>query len=411
MLLAAAVLSLGLATPGQAVAPAAGELPPETTVLTSMSLSDIDCVAARVCFGVGAHLYVESRTDGDGYEYRTVATRPLVVTRTRRGWREVDFPAIPQGRSGSLVTTAALDHVSCTSTARRPTRATTYCLAIGAYASYDEYWPDINDMGPLTAVYNRGDWRLREKPQQGCQSCYLWRTDVQCTSPRHCYALKAVGDGRNQYLDTWDVRSWHSRKIRKPSFNSSLYALSCWDERRCVGVGSREAKSNTFQPLIMKLTGRRWRTFRVDAVGAFPSGVDCRNASSCVAVGAHTSLVRRGAMKGWRVVPMQGSRARFDGVACPRRTNCIAVGGVLVGNDALRAAQTFDGRRWHGATPPTPGAGRWSLRDIACASPRWCVAVSDTTQDSDGSDALLRWNGRGWSRVALSVRPHPGPPA
>jgi hypothetical protein len=99
--------------------------------------------------------------------------------------------------------------------------------------------------------------------------------------------------------------------------------------------------------------------------------------------------------------PAQAGAGALSGVSCPSVTECVAVGGYRL--DAL--AETWNGRSWTLARPPSPrgtsSAFGASLSAVSCATAKNCVAVGDYTL-RNGNDAPLAesWNGRRW-RLAM----------
>jgi hypothetical protein len=398
--------AVGLVSPG---ATASTQVAPPSVArnspLTSVELVEVDCVSPAVCFGVGTHRYTESFTfPGNPDEQVIVADRPIVFTKTASGWNEMSFPAIPQDLSGPgpMRMAAEMQSISCTSSGTTVTKTSTYCVAVGRYFGWYPDGLDSVEYGPLTAVWNGQRWKLVGGPLP-TDTIRVWdtRSSVQCVRAKQCYSLAsyAMPRGDKQGLATWDGRSWSFKKVTRPVSRSGFSDLSCWAPRRCVAVGGRQgAASDSSQPLLMELAGRRWTTHEARSAKSGLSAVDCLSASWCVATGRNVSVIKRAGAQRWRVMPMRGNKTYFTGLSCTAARSCLAVGATS-GRPVRPSAQTFDGRRWDSATPP----GTRSLSDVDCASKTSCVAL--------GQQVLMDWKGRSWTRRSVSVRPYTSPPA
>jgi hypothetical protein len=367
-------------------------------VRTSVDLADVDCVTTRVCFAVGRHRYTETRPDPDntsGTHY-LVADRPIVVTRTSQGWREMDFPAIPQDlRWPDSPIAGGLSDISCVARGQRPvTAATTYCVATGNYDARTSDGLDSFEWGRLTAVWNGRSWRLRERPVEplGIGGPDL-RQRVACLAPGSCVALGQVQRPRDvlETFDRWDGSAWRAAKLRDPVGYGGLTDLACSPTCRVVGTG--RGPGGSAAPLVLTRRDGRW-VVRSPAVPVAPAALSCVD-DACVATGLSTSMVKRAGSSRWREVDMPGDASTFGDVSCVDPRWCLAVG-THTGDDRP-SGQRYDGRRWSSATPPGPTP----LIALDCTSRSACAGISAST--------VQVWTGRAWHRRGLAVRPFTDP--
>ena len=130
------------------------------------------------------------------------------------------------------------------------------------------------------------------------------------------------------------------------------------------------------------------------------SGVSCRSASWCVAVGsvpdtAYAGAIQRPLIELWDGVhwlaeaspdPVGARRAVLAAVSCVSVRVCLAVGSLTDIRGSHQAlVERWNGGSWTVASGPQ-GSG---LSGVSCASARSCAAVGGAT--------LARWNGHRWS--------------
>ncbi|PEN18464.1 hypothetical protein CRM93_14865, partial [Acetobacter fabarum] len=115
-------------------------------------------------------------------------------------------------------------------------------------------------------------------------------------------------------------------------------------------------------------------------IGAVLTGVSCRSAGSCVAVGSAMfatatvsfSVILNGTS--WRdvAVPLPGggmSGSHLYGVPCAVVNRCVAVGTIesYPKGVTTAAAVTWNGKAWKVTGVPAPGRGKASLfQDVTC---------------------------------------------
>lgn len=98
--------------------------------------------------------------------------------------------------------------------------------------------------------------------------------------------------------------------------------------------------------------------------------------------------------------PAGATLSKLTGVSCRSATNCIAVGHYInSAGTTLPLAQRWDGTEWKAQTPPVPvGALESKLEDVDCVSSTVCVAVGNYKTGTESFATLVeRWNGSTWS--------------
>ncbi len=198
-----------------------------------------------------------------------------------------------------------------------------------------------------------------------------------------------------------------------PPAARELLGVSCVTARNCLAVGiDHNARPGAGGPLAETWNGATWRTVGVrlppGATAGVLSGVSCVSAARCVAVG---SSYDKGSGRGFALAdtwngrawtPVQlpgpgGADASLSGVSCKSAASCVAVGSSVSGGPAVPLAEIWDGKRWTQTRPPASGGGLTisDLGAVSCASPARCVAVS--VSEGPPVAVIESWNGRVWS--------------
>jgi hypothetical protein len=199
--------------------------------------------------------------------------------------------------------------------------------------------------------------------------------------------------------------------------DSRFQAASCPTATSCMAVGTHTSAGGTTRPLAERWARGRWRIVSTPSPSrAFDSelhAVSCVNARSCQAVGfsaplgtgAPRLLAERWNGRSWRTVPIQNSaNATLEAVSCSAGS-CLTVGWR---STALTRTQPFaerwNGRRWTRLTTPRPSGRPFAeLFGASCAGPRNCTAVGEAGNISTGQFAPLieHWNGTRWRIVTV----------
>lgn len=198
---------------------------------------------------------------------------------------------------------------------------------------------------------------------------------------------------------------------------NELFGVSCVSPTNCVAVGlDGNAYRGTGGPLAERWNGRTWKIARVPlpagATSGELSGVSCKSAAACVAVGLYLDGAGAGIplAETWNgrtwtprtlPTPAGGTGVILSGVSCTSVMHCVAVGEYFTGGNAAAIAESWNGGRWTAATPPVPaGSVLGDLNTVSCPSARYCVAVGESAANAGSSVLVDAWNGRGWREMA-----------
>jgi hypothetical protein len=141
------------------------------------------------------------------------------------------------------------------------------------------------------------------------------------------------------------------------------------------------------------------------------AGVSCVSAKDCVAVGANANgdeengspLAETWNGTKWKTVsvklPSGASGGSLTGVSCKSATYCVAVGSYVKGSSQFVLADTWNGKTWTPAEPAAPEGSLTALSGVSCATAKSCLAVGEYTTDSGDDSAALAeyWNGKKWA--------------
>jgi hypothetical protein len=252
---------------------------------------------------------------------QTSGPKPLA-----EAWNGTAFVQQPTPLPGGA-TDGAFNAVSCSSASN--------CLAVGFY--------DVSDNEhALAEAWNGSTWQVVDPPAPA-GSTYTVLTGVSCTASS-CVAVGNYGDsmGNQQPLaEVYTAGSWTATTVPLPAgaANPSLTAVSCPSTSACLAVG-QYFNGSVFVPLAAKWNGTTWADQAPPAPSGSSesglSGVFCRSATSCEAVGAwldgssNSSAFGEG-LNGqtWGIqaaVPNGSTDTELRGVYCHSATNCTAVG-------------------------------------------------------------------------------------
>ncbi len=215
----------------------------------------------------------------------------------------------------------------------------THCAAVGYTQS-----PSTLLQRSLVATESNGVWKLGSVPARGTSNNSLW--NVSCVSYTRCVAVGYSANTSIGYyqtlIATYDGRTWSlSSSPNRPNVDNFLLGVDCADATHCVAVGrSFDQTTNMSRNLALSLSGSRWTIAKTpDRAHAsnLLADVSCGDATHCVAVGytvrTSDNLFRTLAIDGtgatWKL------HATFDranasnvlrDVVCTSTTSCIAVG-------------------------------------------------------------------------------------
>ncbi|HMD91292.1 MAG TPA: hypothetical protein VKG80_01495 [Trebonia sp.] len=205
----------------------------------------------------------------------------------------------------------------------------------------------------------------------------------------------------------------------------TLLGVSCRTAANCLAVGvDQNAFKGMGGPLAEKWNGRAWQTIAVKlpagATGGALGRISCVSATHCVAVGffdkgAGNQFALADTWNGSSWTPSQppapgGSATSLSGVSCKSATACVAVGAYTknTSGGAVGAplAETWNGRKWSEARPPVPaGTDISGLDSVSCTSAASCIATGIVLTSTVSAALIESWNGRTWSRMKAAALP------
>lgn len=320
-------------------------------------LSAVRCTSARNCWAVGFY-------DKGGADLNQA------LHWNGKKWSKVSTPSLGGTITGAI---SELFDINCTSSAS--------CLASGEFGSQTG-----NEEILLNQVlrWNGKKWSVVDTPNPAGQNLFdIQQIDaIRCGSARNCLAIGTYGTIGNNIFKLknealhWNGRKWSVLTPPNPGGTSTngdlseLIALGCSGTSSCFAAGFYGNQvSGPIRNQILRWNGKKWSHATTPDPGGTGaqsdnelSGVSCRTATSCWAVGFHNTTT--------------GSHL----------------------NEALH----WNGKKWSLAKTPDPaGSGatdKNELADIRCVSASMCFAVGGQ-QKSGGAiqNEILRWNGSKWS--------------
>jgi hypothetical protein len=278
------------------------------------------------------------------------------------------------------------------------------------------------DGAALVERWNGAAWSVDPPPSNYALS---WLSRVTCSSPAGCVAV-----GRN--FDGEEYRSlvvrgsgasaapWTSDPLPDARENDALSGVACRSASDCFAVGSAGAPNA--HTLVEHWNGSKWsvvpspnRRVADKPTDNGLSGVSCPSATSCFAVGisaGRTTLIERWNGTTWTIVPSPnpnpGRVNLLADVSCASAANCFAVGFTDNGSKLVALIERWNGTKWTRVVGPQrkPG-GSSELEGVSCTSATACTAVGyDTGSNGWTRTLVLRWNGTKWTIVA-SATPNP----
>jgi hypothetical protein len=313
-----------------------------------------------------------------------------VAIASASGWSIQQTPALPADIS-------RLAGVSCTSRVA--------CIAVGAAD------------GTLAERWDGRTWSLLATPSGGGGL-----ESVSCSSIYRCVAVGGGGE-------SWDGFAWSPQA--GPT-QGGLTAVSCPSAGACIAVGSDfepvGSAGSLTSPVAAVWKGGRWFVTHISTRGGWVdtalTGVSCRSAGACTAVGAFDvgdgcewgdqpcidgALVERWNGKRWSIqaVPRLASWTSYGlaQVSCPSLTSCFAIG--TFNEDDSPFAAHWNGHAWSSQPMPKPRLRNSPTGGLSCTSSDACTAVWSFTDGGVSRAPILaeRWNGRHWT-----IQPMPLPP-
>lgn len=347
--------------------------PPQAANQT-IQYASISCVSSTFCMAVGVS---------------TPLVPPIEPSEEWNGssWSNVFMPVPSES--------AALTAVSCASTS--------FCFALGYTSS-----------GAFSDQWNGSSWSLT--PVEGAADGNGVLFSVDCLTATDC---EAVGeDGRTAiFAEQWNGLSWTIVPTQNPpsgTYNNELFAVSCVDPTDCWAMGEQ-----LDEPLAEHFDGSSWTIVpapepSLPNTGSELTGVSCVSSSSCDAVGVTwlagseggtTPLIESWDGSAWTIAASPvaaepGETDELTGVDCYDASSCVAVG---IGQTASLVLDYQDGA-WTtapGPQPPSDTSGGL-LGSVSCVAADWSCVVEGIANSSTDTPVLY------FSASALTVA---GPPS
>jgi hypothetical protein len=350
---------------------------PSATGSSAVSMSAVSCVRPGACSAVGSYV-----------------GRSLVSEALAYGWNgslwKVQPTVNPRGSAASDLAADACVTANA-------------CEAVGGFVSGA-------GGGTLAMVWNGSSWRTQRTPNPaGAIDSVL--DGVTCSAPNACTAVGSYFGAANSgtLTETWNGTTWKLHLTPNPanSFDSSFYAVSCYDANACAAVGTYFTENGP-ETLAEDWNGKAWRvenTPNLDATfTAALESVSCPGARACTAVGTFvdttgTQVPVAESWNGvsWKVertpVPQGALATALFGVSCTAADTCTAGGGHINQSQiGVTLVETWDGTSWRIQRSPSPaGSPLATIYALSCGSGA-CTAVGTT---GIGTMALA-WDGTAW---------------
>lgn len=285
-----------------------------------------------------------------------------------------------------------IHEVSCVNTLK--------CVAVG----YNE---DANGMRrSVVQTMIDGTWKLGVIPQRGNNINTLW--NVSCVTGNRCFAVGYYGDANLGAYRTLIARysGGYWSLVNSPnvgSKNNYLFGVDCVDATHCVAVGRYQVASLRYRTLVLALNGSTWSVQsspnRQAAIrNNFLADVSCATVDSCVAVGysltdslVYETLGIELTGGAWTLRSTRNVAASSNilrDVSCPAPGSCVAVGGSDPGTAEQTLVQRLSAGAWAIEASPNRADTDNHLWGVSCATETNCVAVGQS-QNTERSWTLV----------------------
>jgi len=198
---------------------------------------------------------------------------------------------------------------------------------------------------------------------------------------------------------------------------NELVSVSCVSTTNCLAVGENlNGDGGNGTPLTEKWNGSKWTAtaalkLPAGGKGGGLSGVECKSASECIAVGGYVksgtasfALAAKWNGKAWTTFTAPGTAGEdtfLDGLSCVSATDCVATGSFTTdaGNDAAPLADSWNGSKWTQlANPKTLSGSQFGvLASVACVAAKSCVATGLDANSTAAGELAETWNGSAWT--------------
>lgn len=366
-----------------------------------LHLEGLSCSSSASCYA-----------SGDYFKLTNDQLVSIVEKWNGTEWTSQAAPNAPESSGSSL------QDDSCISTEK--------CVALGGYVNGaksglllgEQFGPGITVWtGLSTSAINQYGGVNTDNSFQG----------VSCDAEAFCFGVGDYFTSAGIETAMADVRSFSTGNFTTKltpvpggAQASSLQGVSCHGvELYCEGVGSYKSSAGLVKPYAV---GLGWQLqlppIQEGAKASSLLGVSCATNALCEAVGEYTSStgVETPAADQWNstkwtlqkaLVPSGAKATDLVRVACATSTVCEAVGHYTNASGVeVVLAESWNGSEWTMQSVSNPSGAKASLlRDVACVSTSFCVAVGEYVNSSGVKVTLAEnWNGTAWE---LSTTPNP----
>jgi hypothetical protein len=248
----------------------------------------------------------------------------------------------------------------------------------------------------MAEVWNGTEWTIESVASPGHGASGLSLDSVSCVSATWCVAVGSYltrSDIEKSLTEVWSGKAWAVVRSPNPAGEevSSLSGVSCRSATFCTAVGYWSSATQVLHTLAEGWNGNRWVVESTPTASGDTNdtlnSVSCAANSECSAVGgaAGTPVVEGWNGSSWilETTPKLSSYSILAGVSCPKARSCVAVGST--GGSAL--AEGWDGSSWTVQATPRLSAGG-SLAAVSCTEPLRCTAPGQTA-NSAGTRVML----------------------
>ena len=274
-------------------------------------LTGISCLSVTDCTAVGI------------ISTATAANSTLVEHWDGTSWTVVPSPD-PAG-----TTTTDFTGVSCASD--------TSCVAVGLYDTSGNRPHGL----PLAEHWDGTSWTITHVPLPAGITVGDLEGGVTCPSVTDCVAVGGIQTPSqvNELLaERWNGTRWRVQATPAPAgaASPSLSSVSCTSPARCTAVGLYFPNGGTATPLAERWDGTAWTIQNGLPANDGLASVSCTSSTSCTAVGITGAGAVSPVADHWdgttwtqqpMPVPHNSTRNVFvSGVSCRSATTCTAVG-------------------------------------------------------------------------------------
>jgi len=241
---------------------------------------------------------------------------------------------------------------------------------------------------------------------------------ISCSASTACTAVgstrpKFGQEGKVALAERWAGTEWSTQTTPNPTprTENELADVSCSSSTKCIAGGTDAYRS---KGMLQAWNGTEWKIVNSDLDGRL-SALSCGSGTSCMGVGYRG--LPGSEMRAWKMTeesakawsapitvpptPAGASIVLLRDVACASTTYCVAVG-YYFDTEYKPLVEKWNGSSWSLQSAPNPseGSGLNQMLSVSCASATFCAA----TGQAAGKPVATTWNGTTWS-VALLAKP------